>query len=757
MTTCPANLALDIIKKDDIFGDILTEQDLLNLNDPTAKLDQTLLLGTTAAINAKLDEQKTKKIPSAYPYDAFKEQFPTLSERISTGPISAAEVAIFVTQTGARLQDPISGALDGADTGADNTGADGNVQFVDQDELSVDYSDWTPGAPPPVGVENSLEQLDAFFDDNIGKTLSGGACAAYAAVGLAIGDLLKKMAEKAESLNNLPSLDLKNFSLKEILSGFAIKIKLQLDLVGSIIKKTIDKLVDKAKKVAQSVAKSVNKGLANFKNAGNAIDGMIKNSLKKVQDLVSKANIKNLKDGIDKMVAGAASMFEKLTPAVLGLLMFRFCQVTEAIQGMMDKPLQNLQNVADKVQQVQKSVKSKSQQHTKTAVESGAVRMDPNEVEEKKKEVIQLQKARSVGVDRLADELIEIYEKPEGFTNDFQWAGFDEQYPKAKGKPMYGTMEHYDLEKLTDGPSSTLGGIVGRTKIVFKNNEDMATTLRKDGKDTGEAGPAWKYIKTDMFIKLMDMAQQLNHAEYTEVKMIRGFRYDIPEADIKAGVDARKFSKGKGITVQTPTDNKGRMMYFIAASRAGFPGIAIDTDKMHLTMGDRLAVVVNDMLKEFNRVIDAADAGDVEYGTAETIPVQLIGDAIRKHKNDIWGNITFAETPPPPEEEAKSEEDKELEDQPESETASTEPPPPDIRVGGMNVPHDFPVNQIELKEGEKLESYSTDNVTGNVLTYTVKGVDEEGFSYTHQKRTDFSISMIQTGASTGGGETFNSN
>lgn len=752
MTTCPANLALDQLKKDDIVSGILTEEDLINLNDPTKQLDQALLLATTALLNEKFDDMKTKDVPSNYTYDKFKEEFPSLSDRIGAGPLTPAEVAIFVTENGARLQDPLPGTGDDNDTNAlDDDDNNNNVQFGDVDQISVDYSTWTPGAPLPVGVKVSLEQMDSFFDDNIGGTLSAGTCAAFMVIGNNIGSIIKKMKAKAESLGDIPALDLKNFSLKDILSGFVVKIKLQLDLISSTIKKTIDKLVKKAKAAAKSVAKAIDKGMADFKNAGKAIDGMITKSLKKVTDLVSDKNIKGLKDSIDKMVAGAASMFEKLTPAILGLLMFRFCQVTNAIQGMMDKPLKNLQNVADKVQQVQKSIKSKSAESTKGAVASGATRMDPDQVEKKKEEVIKVQWARSVTVDRLADELIEIYEKPEGFTNDFQWAGIDDRYPPAD-KPRYGTSQRKDLNKFKNDDDN-LGYEVGSSKIMIVNNEDMATTLRKDGKDTGEPGPAWKEVKPDLFIKLMDMAHQLGLADIQPVEMIRGFRYDIPEADIKKGVDARKFSKGKGITVKTPTDNKGRMMYFIAASRAGFQGIAVDRDVMHLTMGNRLGVVVNEMLSEFNKVIEATDAGEVEFGTEQTIPIQLIGDALRKHVNGIWGFVTFAETPPPSEEETQ---DEAIENAPETETSSA-PTPPDIKLGGMNVPHDFPVDQIILEEGETLESYSTDNVTGNVLTYTVKGKDEEGFSYTNQRRTGFSISMQRTGATTGGGETFNSN
>ena len=752
MTTCPANLALDQLKKDDIVSGILTEEDLINLNDPTKQLDQALLLATTALLNEKFDDMKTKDVPSNYTYDKFKEEFPSLSDRIGAGPLTPAEVAIFVTENGARLQDPLPGTGDDNDTNAlDDDDNNNNVQFGDVDQISVDYSTWTPGAPLPVGVKVSLEQMDSFFDDNIGGTLSAGTCAAFMVIGNNIGSIIKKMKAKAESLGDIPALDLKNFSLKDILSGFVVKIKLQLDLISSTIKKTIDKLVKKAKAAAKSVAKAIDKGMADFKNAGKAIDGMITKSLKKVTDLVSDKNIKGLKDSIDKMVAGAASMFEKLTPAILGLLMFRFCQVTNAIQGMMDKPLKNLQNVADKVQQVQKSIKSKSAESTKGAVASGATRMDPDQVEKKKEEVIKVQWARSVTVDRLADELIEIYEKPEGFTNDFQWAGIDDRYPPAD-KPRYGTSQRKDLNKFKNDDDN-LGYEVGSSKIMIVNNEDMATTLRKDGKDTGEPGPAWKEVKPDLFIKLMDMAHQLGLADIQPVEMIRGFRYDIPEADIKKGVDARKFSKGKGITVKTPTDNKGRMMYFIAASRAGFQGIAVDRDVMHLTMGNRLGVVVNEMLTEFNKVIEATDAGEVEFGTEQTIPIQLIGDALRKHVNGIWGFVTFAETPPPSEEETQ---DEAIENAPETETSSA-PTPPDIKLGGMNVPHDFPVDQIILEEGETLESYSTDNVTGNVLTYTVKGKDEEGFSYTNQRRTGFSISMQRTGATTGGGETFNSN
>ena len=179
MSNCPTSLPLSQLTDTDEFKNILSGEDLLNLTDPTKQLNQALLLATTDTINDKLDDQKTKESPSAYTFDQFKDDYPTLSERIQDGPLTPAEVAIFATESGATLQSPLNSAFDNPVAGNETEGAT-TGDTITAGQVSLDFRAWTPGSNPTAQIAGALALLDTFLDDNIGASLAGGQCAAFA-------------------------------------------------------------------------------------------------------------------------------------------------------------------------------------------------------------------------------------------------------------------------------------------------------------------------------------------------------------------------------------------------------------------------------------------------------------------------------------------------------------------------------------------------------------------------------------------------
>ena len=457
-------------------------------------------MATTDTINDKLDGQKNKESPSAYTFDQFKDDYPTLSERIQDGPLTPAEVAIFATESGATLQSPLSSAFDNPVDGNETEGAT-TGDSIANGQVSLDFRAWTPGSNPTAQIAGALALLDTFLDDNIGASLAGGQCAAFAALGNSLQGLLQSMKAKADSLDKIPGLDLTKFTLSEILSGEVIKVKLKLEMIGKLIKDTVEKVIKKVESQASSL-------VASLTDLPNSLQAQLNKAQAKVKAFTSDKNKNGIMDGIDKMIANVGSMFEKLTPAVLGLLMFRFCQVTNAIQKSSETPLKSLMNTVNGIKETQKIMKSESAKATKTAVESGATRMDADEVEEQKEKARTEMRERSTKLDDLVEGHKSLYGTGDGFgelnvdkriNNNSLVYDFMKSYPRPKrAKDLPKELRPY-VSKLGNDTSIT-GGI---GPIKFKGGSQIATTqLRKNGDDTGAPGPGWTLVQTKVWVQI---------------------------------------------------------------------------------------------------------------------------------------------------------------------------------------------------------------------------------------------------------------
>jgi hypothetical protein len=581
MAQCPTNFALDVLTANDPFDAILTPEDVSNLNDPEKNLNQAMLLATTGMLNNKLDAMRTKQIPSAYTYDQFKEEFPKLAERHALNPITAGEVAMFVMEHGATMTPTPPGP------DADPEDAT-SIESLQNGQISIDVTNWNPGSALSAPTISVLSSLNDFFDENMGKTLADGSCATFALLVTAIGGLLTTLQGKVKSLNELDLFDLSKYSLKEILKSGIIEAKLALEAIAGQLKKIVDKVFSKVQKTATSITSSLG-------CLPNAIQNSIGKASQAINDFTSDKNKNGIMDGIDKLIANMSRFFEKMTPKILGLLMFKLCQIAEGIQKAGEKPLEGLIQIVAGIKVTRKVMKSESAKNAKQAVKRGATRMDKEQVEEKKKEIRKKQQQTSSKVNDLAvAHLIEIRTGQDALDIDLM-----KQYPKVTGAcDLKDSLAKYVKDLNT---STEITGGVG--PIVFEG-DDMQTTVRKDGKDTETPGPAWLNTKSKLWTQVLDMSDQLGE----DVTVVEAFKHDTEIKEQKKGSFVV-------IKVKEPTAlNYSKNI--IAASRAGVKGIGVVQDKIVLT-------------NKKGRFTDAVGISDAEAFVA-------IDKALVIHEQDAW-------------------------------------------------------------------------------------------------------------------------
>lgn len=633
MSQCPSQFAATIKEAGDQFDDILTNEELLNLTDPSAKLDQNALNRATGLLNKKFDDQKNKK-GTIYPFSQFKKDYPVLSDRLDLGPLTTTEVAIFATETGAALE------------GSGNQG-----------QITLDVSDWTPGAQIPAGVDDTLGLMDGFFDENMGASLSSGACAAFAVKVAVIGGLLQAIKSKADSFGDIPGLLLDPFdlpSIDEILEK--AKSKLSLEAIKKSLEDVVDKALDSVKKQADSIIAGLDE-----------IEDGVRDAINDINAFTSDKNKNGMMDGIDKMIAGSASAFENIDAKALGMLMFRLCQVAEALQTSSDKPLQKLILTASATDQAKRAAKNYSAKASKDAVEAGATRMDPTEVAEKKEEFIEKQRAVSSNV----WDMVEAFKSTFGvegdgiglsnetFADDIDEFVIDvnKAYPKvsrASHLPKGLRPELKLLQASFTEPSGPVTFEVGKLQSGKPRDvqKSILHTFDKAGRDIGNPGNGWTRVKTKVWVKVLDMTEQLGHP----VVVTKGFH---PESKYKP------MRKGQAVLIEFEDTIDNAIAYIIAASRAGFKGIFIGRGAILVTDASRFSTIHENIFNEKEAIINnTLPDSDERRAQLNTTSFYILRYLMRLHLHNLFeykvavmGNNNGPDKPLTPEEQAKQDQE----------------------------------------------------------------------------------------------------
>jgi hypothetical protein len=321
---------------------------IANQNNPVENFDKEQLL----RVSGKLSTILSKIDLSQYPYT---------SSRFQQSSVPYTEVADFINQ------------------------ATINIDKLDLDMNTFDnYTRVYPTTFPvanvnvPSPIKDLLAQLEFYYVGNLANTVSGGFCGAFGNVFGKIGQLIS-LIQLGQSL-----LDkLKGFDLAYLINQIKEKLKIE------ILKKMLLDIVDKVKDTLLAQIDGMVSKINSIVNDIKALPGNVYNTLRKkiddVKAFLSDFTMGNLKDSISNFIKRTISQFEELTPDAIALMLFRFCQFAELIQGFMKSPMDGVRSLVYGVIAQEAIIKSHSLQNTQSAVQAGAVRIDDAQIDRSKR------------------------------------------------------------------------------------------------------------------------------------------------------------------------------------------------------------------------------------------------------------------------------------------------------------------------------------------------------------------------------------
>jgi hypothetical protein len=354
------------------FADIINQQ-----NNPVDNYDKTALNEFTRNLNRNLRRVDL----SGYPLlDSKLKQVSNLT---------SVEVADFLNQSGYDF-DSATGIVNGANsvsssyprlyTDANNIG---DLANLNPDNNVGNYGPIIPWAVMPTDFESMVDQLEFYNNENVANTISGGFCSAFQNP---FNQVLKIIGAIQLGVKLLDKL--KSFSLADL---FDAALGAALDA----IKDKLASIVDKIKATVMQQIKNITQTIGGIVNSHIAIFDEITKRAEDVKSFFNDSSMETIKDGIRKFVDDAKKQFEELTPEAILLLLFRFCQFAEMIQGFLKSPVDALRNHVNNIKLQIRTVTSMGLINTKLAVDAGAQRFTQEAREDARKRMMDTLRARA--------------------------------------------------------------------------------------------------------------------------------------------------------------------------------------------------------------------------------------------------------------------------------------------------------------------------------------------------------------------------
>jgi len=382
----------------------------------------------------------------------------------------------------------------------------------------------------PVSILNFLSNFDFHLDTNIGVSIGGGLCGQFGNIFDKLFGLFTFVKSGKDRISDIGNPNEKDLVKKGLSITFGLTIK---ELHKNIVK-IIKKLVNQIKKIVKS--------MIDFAvTIASKIYKKIKKMAESILNFFSDINLSLFFKRIETFVASTASQFERLTLENLGLLMFRFCQFSDTMHGLLMAPAKSLSALANTVATETTIAQNTSLRQTKEAVTAGGVRIPPADREKAKTKAI-------------ANNNAPIPTSIPNPTNTVFDPQIDWQTPRV----------------------STLA-------------ENAAiNTLNEDGiKDKFSFSPSvksdtnnWQKVSSDVWIRLLRISEQTG----TKYVVNSGFRDKAHNAAVGGSSDSIHMS---GFAIDISVSSAHREEFFLAAARAGFTGIGIYSTFIHLDLGAR--------------------------------------------------------------------------------------------------------------------------------------------------------------------------
>ena len=582
---------------------VLNISQILDLNNPETNLNRSEVINATSSLNRVINGFRS--VQTGYNYTQFTSQFPDLASRADRGQLFSAEIALFAN--------------------------DFQIQPID---ISGEFDNYLLGRSI---ITNDMSayfgNLNTFYGKNVGASLSGGFCAAFTNIFEKIS-LLITLVKTVEGFIN----DLKNANPEDILLGILNAVFGPIISVITSIIKTIEALAKQFLATVEAIEEGLKGLVEDIQEGAEAISQSIKSRVQEVKDFFSEGNMDSLKQYIEKMITSAASAFESLDPWIIGMLMYRFCQLTNALQDFMESPVKGLQTFAKGMVKSQLLMANIEATRGKSAVKAGAVRFTADEARLQKRNTAETINSSAGSPKSMIDNArqnettaLEIQSRKtkgsfSSLNSEAERKSKDgispfeigKDWVKGSGEEVFNYLDtryditHYNwfdtieiksyvtLKDFTTKEVELLSGLRNNRpaitgKIIFFGNI-YEVSQRKDGFDTGAAGPGWQEVNDSVWIKLIRTADQLDY----QLRVSDGF---LPGHNL--------LSTGNAVAVQALGEQQ-KLELIIAASRAGFKGIHVQGSTIILVDGGQ---------REGGEDID-----DGSY----------IDSALKKHMSNSW-------------------------------------------------------------------------------------------------------------------------
>lgn len=467
---------------------------------------------------------------------ANKVDYPTLTERVNQGPLNIYEVAQFLDQTQynpTELQ-----------------------QALTPQRLTADTTE-------------ALVQLDYYYNNNLSGSISGGLCGAFGNAFAKITGLISLASSLASSLDALMNAD---FSVIALLQG-----------IKENILKIVDKVVDGLKTKIKNIAKQLSGFADSVVNAFNK-------TISGIQDFLSDLSIDGLKKTIEAIIAKAAGCFENLTLKKAALLMFRFCQFADLVQGFMEGPTNNLVAKVAKFKIMDELINRLSNDATTIAVNAGAkrvtkdVRKTQSElIRQRIEEINSAQRSKPLG-DITVTTLPDIETTPLPPANQTPFYRLPASYPSK----AITSEEREWVQTITEKGASgymffgrSVQNMHSRATQHWEKNKSVIQKRAYTASDHIE-GAGWRKVDPEVWIRLKRVIDIFGRKDWGVGSAFRSKYYNAYISPAN-GSFTSQHSTGKAIDIgYSQLSQREKYEFARIASQQGFTAIGIYGSFIHL-------------------------------------------------------------------------------------------------------------------------------------------------------------------------------
>lgn len=344
------------IAENQVNGSI-TQVDITQLNDPLSRFDQQDLR-TVTALNATL--LQTVDLTS---YPAL--QGKKIDEKTFADILISSGVTIDFVQTTFINDFPAA-----VDSTTRNQLIDSLVDagYSRQDVISSSDS---KNITTLLTVQNSYfdanefnNNLCASFIDPFKKIL--GAAQTFADLVSGIQGLANNISYLLQDIQNYGSLSSLISSLMTTLESFQNQLINLVDAVASSLLQKIRGIEDTVRRLFNEIGE-----------LPNAAFNFINKKIRQVNNFFSTENLNRLKDDIKAFFKKAINQFEDVVPDVLNFFLLKACKLSDLINSIMNKPVDNLASLVSSYVDTHNFASSFSNNMRSKLYTSGALRIPP--------------------------------------------------------------------------------------------------------------------------------------------------------------------------------------------------------------------------------------------------------------------------------------------------------------------------------------------------------------------------------------------